>query len=165
MFSCALLLLSLFAHWGLSGSVSVSAALDEAYRTVVSVVAPGEQFLTGGSVRSLFNTLGNRVQCGEVSCEEVSFIRLLGGQVRARWQTPGAVERGRGPKAVAQETLQLLLNLIRLFVLTKLLYHINFGFIFKELMVFNNLNIWIHRLRGAYFVRMVPPKISKSQMS
>ncbi|XP_026205146.1 zinc transporter ZIP4 [Anabas testudineus] len=70
MFSCALLLLSLFAHWGLSGSVSVSAALDEAYRTVVSVVAPGEQFLTGGSVRSLFNTLGNRVQCGEVSCEE-----------------------------------------------------------------------------------------------
>uniref|UniRef100_A0A3Q1IB32 Zinc transporter ZIP4 n=1 Tax=Anabas testudineus TaxID=64144 RepID=A0A3Q1IB32_ANATE len=77
MFSCALLLLSLFAHWGLSGSVSVSAALDEAYRTVVSVVAPGEQFLTGGSVRSLFNTLGNRVQCGEVSCEEVSAVHQL----------------------------------------------------------------------------------------
>lgn len=76
MFSSALLLLSLFAHSGLFGSVSGSPAVEEAYRAVVSIVSPGQQFLTGDSLRSLFNTLEKRVQGGEVSCEKVSFIRL-----------------------------------------------------------------------------------------
>uniref|UniRef100_A0A3Q3XKA4 Zinc transporter ZIP4 N-terminal domain-containing protein n=1 Tax=Mola mola TaxID=94237 RepID=A0A3Q3XKA4_MOLML len=39
-----------------------------AYAAVVSLVSPGEQHLTGESVRSVFNTLENRVQCGEVPC-------------------------------------------------------------------------------------------------
>lgn len=85
MFSSALFLLCLFSYLGLFGSVSGSTALEEAYGAVVSVVSPGAQVLTGDSLRSLFNTLENRVQCGEVSCEKVSFIRLLGRRVRARW--------------------------------------------------------------------------------
>lgn len=70
MFSSSLLLLSLFA------SVSASPAVERAYWSVVSAVSPGQQLLTGDSLRSLFNTLEDRVQCGEVSCEKVSFIRL-----------------------------------------------------------------------------------------
>uniref|UniRef100_A0A3Q3FK45 Solute carrier family 39 member 4 n=1 Tax=Labrus bergylta TaxID=56723 RepID=A0A3Q3FK45_9LABR len=44
--------------------------LIEAYGAVVSVVSPGQQSLTGDSLRSLFNTLEKRVQCGGVSCEK-----------------------------------------------------------------------------------------------
>ncbi|KAM9340224.1 zinc transporter ZIP4 [Symphorus nematophorus] len=67
MFFSALLVL---ASSGLFGSVSGSPAVEEAYQSVVSVVSPGQQRLTGDSLRSLFNTLEKRVQCGEVPCEK-----------------------------------------------------------------------------------------------
>lgn len=73
MFFSVLLVL---ACCGVFGSVSVSPAVEEAYMAVVGVVSPGQQRLTGESLRSLFNTLEKRVQCGEVSCEKVSFIGL-----------------------------------------------------------------------------------------
>lgn len=79
-----LLPLCLFAPLALFASVCGSPALEDAYGAVVSAVSPGEDALTGASVRSLFNTLENRVQCGAVSCEKVSFMSLLGCQVRAR---------------------------------------------------------------------------------
>ncbi|KAJ0055102.1 hypothetical protein NL108_009037, partial [Boleophthalmus pectinirostris] len=50
---------------------SGSPALEQVYREVVSAVAPGEQQLSQAAVRAVFNTLENRVQCGEVSCEKV----------------------------------------------------------------------------------------------
>lgn len=86
MFFSALLIL---ASCGLFGSVSGSPAVEEAYGAVVSVVSPGQQHLTEESLRSLFNTLEKRVQCGEVSCEKVSFIRspqpvsVPGGELQA----------------------------------------------------------------------------------
>ncbi|XP_070841410.1 zinc transporter ZIP4 isoform X2 [Chaetodon trifascialis] len=55
---------------GLFDSVSASPAVEEAYMAVVSVVSPGQQRLTGESLRFLFNTLEKRVQCGEVPCEK-----------------------------------------------------------------------------------------------
>ncbi|XP_034561168.1 zinc transporter ZIP4 isoform X2 [Notolabrus celidotus] len=64
MFSFVPLILGL----GLLGSVSGSPAVEEAYGAVVSVVSPGQQVLSGDSLRSLFNTLEKRVQCGGVSC-------------------------------------------------------------------------------------------------
>ncbi|XP_029023786.1 zinc transporter ZIP4-like isoform X2 [Betta splendens] len=67
MFVSALLLLSLFAHSGRFGSGSGSAAAQEA---VGSIASPGQHPLAGASVRSLFNTLEQRVQCGAVSCEK-----------------------------------------------------------------------------------------------
>ncbi|XP_035536793.1 zinc transporter ZIP4 [Morone saxatilis] len=67
MFFSALLIL---ASWGLLGSVSGSPAVEAAYGAVVGVVSPGQQHLSGESLRSLFNTLEKRVQCGEVSCEK-----------------------------------------------------------------------------------------------
>lgn len=73
MFCTALLLL---ASLGSFGPVSGSPAVEEAYRAVISVVSPGQQHLTGESLHSLFNTLGDRVQCGAVPCEKVSFIGL-----------------------------------------------------------------------------------------
>ena len=76
MSSSVLLFLPLLVSWGLFGSVSGSPAVEEAYRAVISVVSPGQQHLTRQSLRTLFNTLEKRVQCGEVSCEKVSFIRL-----------------------------------------------------------------------------------------
>ncbi|XP_008420375.1 zinc transporter ZIP4 [Poecilia reticulata] len=65
MKSFVLLLLSLSCC---PGSVGSSSAVEDAYSAVVSVVSPGQSFLTGESLRSLFNTLQNRVQCGEVPC-------------------------------------------------------------------------------------------------
>lgn len=73
MFFPALLIL---AGWGLCGSVSASPAVEAAYAAVLSVVSPGQQYLTGDSLHTVFNTLEKRVQCGEVSCEKVSFIML-----------------------------------------------------------------------------------------
>ncbi|XP_028255748.1 zinc transporter ZIP4-like [Parambassis ranga] len=71
MFSSSpLLLLLLFPGWGAFGSVSGSPAVEEVFGAVVGVVSPGQQHLTGPSLRSLFNTLEHRVQCGEVSCEK-----------------------------------------------------------------------------------------------
>uniref|UniRef100_A0A3P8PKL4 Zinc transporter ZIP4/12 EF-hand domain-containing protein n=1 Tax=Astatotilapia calliptera TaxID=8154 RepID=A0A3P8PKL4_ASTCA len=51
--------------------VSGSPAVEEAYEAVVSIVSPGQQYLTGESLHSLFNTLEHRVHCGEVPCEKV----------------------------------------------------------------------------------------------
>uniref|UniRef100_A0A672IZG6 Zinc transporter ZIP4 n=1 Tax=Salarias fasciatus TaxID=181472 RepID=A0A672IZG6_SALFA len=68
MFSCALPLLLLFSCWGLFGSVSGSAAVEQVYRDVVSVVSPGQENLTEEAVRSLFNTLEARVHCGDGPC-------------------------------------------------------------------------------------------------
>ncbi|MEQ2306672.1 hypothetical protein AMECASPLE_010650 [Ameca splendens] len=62
-----LMLISLSFSPGLVGSVS---AVEDAYSAVVGVVSPGQRFLTGESLRSLFNTLQKRVQCGEVPCEK-----------------------------------------------------------------------------------------------
>lgn len=73
---CSALLLFLIAGLGSLGSVSGSPAVEQAYRDVLAVVAPGQQYLTQEALRSLFNILEKRVQCGEVSCEKVSFIRL-----------------------------------------------------------------------------------------
>ncbi|KAK9526754.1 hypothetical protein VZT92_015437 [Zoarces viviparus] len=67
MFLSALLIL---ASWGLFSSVSGSPAVEEAYRAVLSVVSPGQQYLSRESLGSVFNTLEKRVQCGEVSCEK-----------------------------------------------------------------------------------------------
>ncbi|XP_032437766.1 zinc transporter ZIP4 [Xiphophorus hellerii] len=65
MKSVVLLLLSLSCC---PGSVGSASAVEDAYDAVVSVVSPGQRSLTGESLRSLFNTLQNRVQCGEVPC-------------------------------------------------------------------------------------------------
>ena len=86
MFPAALLIL---ASWGVLGLVSGSPAVEEAYGAVLSIVSPGQQHLTGESLRSVFNTLEKRVQCGEVSCEKVSFIssapqREPGGRLQVR---------------------------------------------------------------------------------
>lgn len=62
--------------WGLLVFVSASPAVEQAYHAVLSVVSPGQQELTEDSLRTLFNTLENRVQCVEVPCGKVSFIRL-----------------------------------------------------------------------------------------
>lgn len=70
MFVSALLIL---ASWGSFGPVSGSPAEKEAYRDVLSIVAPGQQHLNRESLGSVFNTLEKRVQCGEVSCEKVRF--------------------------------------------------------------------------------------------
>ncbi len=89
MFLSALLIL---ASCGFFGSVSGSPAVEEAYQAVISVVSPGQQNLTYESLRSLFNTLEKRVQCGEVPCEKVSFIRLNS----AAREPGGRSWRGRG---------------------------------------------------------------------
>ncbi|XP_061598359.1 zinc transporter ZIP4 [Cololabis saira] len=71
MFSL-LLLVSLCSGRGVLASAPAPAAVEAveaAYLAVVGVVSPGQTHLTGDSLRSLFNTLGNRVQCGgEVPC-------------------------------------------------------------------------------------------------
>lgn len=79
---CSALLL--VTGWGVLVSVSGSPAVEEAYRAVVELVSPGQQQLAAGSLRALFNRLEKRVQCGEVSCEKVSFIRLTPAQVLAQ---------------------------------------------------------------------------------
>lgn len=73
MYSSALLIL---ASLGWFGSVSGSPAVEEAYAAVLSIVSPGQEYLTEESLGSVFNTLEKRVQCSEVSCGKVSFIRL-----------------------------------------------------------------------------------------
>ncbi|KAF3707370.1 Zinc transporter ZIP4 Solute carrier family 39 member 4 Zrt- and Irt-like protein 4 [Channa argus] len=99
MFSPAVLLLSLFAGWGLFGSVLGSAAVDEAYGDVVVVVSPGQQLLTGESLRSLFNTLEKRVQCGEVSCEKCNLTGAV-YQLINNQSTHGDDQAGANQKPV-----------------------------------------------------------------
>ncbi|KAK5855000.1 hypothetical protein PBY51_005141 [Eleginops maclovinus] len=67
MYPSALMIL---ASWGLFGFVSASPAVEEAYAAVLSVVSPGQGYLTEESLGSVFNTLEKRVQCCEVSCEK-----------------------------------------------------------------------------------------------
>lgn len=70
------LALKILFGWGLLVSVSASPGVEDAYRAVVDVVSPGQQELTEESLRTLFNTLENRVQCGEVPCGKVGYNRL-----------------------------------------------------------------------------------------
>eukprot|EP00066_Takifugu_rubripes_P005393 XP_003969404.2 PREDICTED: zinc transporter ZIP4 [Takifugu rubripes] len=72
---CSALLL--VTCWGVLVSVSASPAVEEAYRAVVELVSPGQQQLTADSLRSLFNMLENRVQCGEVSCEKCDLLEAV----------------------------------------------------------------------------------------
>lgn len=99
MFFPALLIV---AGWALCGSVSASPAVEAAYAAVLSVVSPGQPYLTGDSLHTVFNTLENRVQCGEVSCEKVSFIML---SAAARWNRQVAYRRWRRGVEVHQATL------------------------------------------------------------
>lgn len=91
MFASALVLLSLLGHFG---SVCGSAAAEEAFGSINSITSPGQHLVAGASVRSLFNTLEKRVQCGAVSCEKVSFIR----RPRQRRSSPAANSRCRRKK-------------------------------------------------------------------
>ncbi|XP_023150388.1 zinc transporter ZIP4 [Amphiprion ocellaris] len=75
MFSFPLFILLLTS--GVLGSVPGSPAVEEAYEAVLSIVSPGQQHLTGDSLRSLFNTLENRVQCGEVSCGKCDLAKAV----------------------------------------------------------------------------------------
>ena len=59
----------LFACIG--GAPCTQPGIEDAYADVVGEVSPGGEHLTEESVRSLFNTLEKRVQCGGVSCEKV----------------------------------------------------------------------------------------------
>ncbi|XP_075995163.1 zinc transporter ZIP4 [Genypterus blacodes] len=70
MFSSAPLLLLLLSHLAARGSASGSPAVAEAFGAVLTVVSPGQDYLSGDSLRFLFNTLEKRVQCAEVSCEK-----------------------------------------------------------------------------------------------
>ena len=54
-----------------SGTPGAEPGTEDAYAAVVGVVSPGGEHLTEESVRSLFNTLEKRVQCGGVSCGKV----------------------------------------------------------------------------------------------
>lgn len=99
MASSILLLFPFLFNLGVLSSVSGSPAVEKAYAAVVGTVSPGEQYLTGQSVRTLFNTLEKRVQCGEVSCGKVSFINSAAKR-KESLSGAGAVERGRGPKAI-----------------------------------------------------------------
>lgn len=74
MLSSALPLVFLLSGWGLFGSVSGSSVVEEAFRDVVNLVAPGQEYLTEVALHSLFNTLENRVQCGEVPCGKCDLV-------------------------------------------------------------------------------------------
>ncbi|XP_034748779.1 zinc transporter ZIP4 [Etheostoma cragini] len=94
MFFFTLLIL---ASWGLLGSVSGSPAVEEAYAAVLSVVSPGQQYLTGEFLGSVFNTLEKRVQCGEVSCEKCDLTDGVNQLIRNH-STHGEDENGKGRK-------------------------------------------------------------------
>ncbi|XP_070702853.1 zinc transporter ZIP4 [Pempheris klunzingeri] len=96
MFSSSLLVL---ACWGLFGFVSGSPAVEEAYGAVVSAVSPGQQSLTGASLRSLFNTLEKRVQCGAVSCEKCDLTDAV-HQLISKHTSHKEDEPGQGGKNV-----------------------------------------------------------------
>ncbi|XP_070778351.1 zinc transporter ZIP4 [Enoplosus armatus] len=96
MFFSALLIL---ASCGFLGSVSGSIAVEEAYEAVVSVVSPGQQRLAGESLRSLFNTLEKRVQCGAVSCEKCDLTDAV-HQLISNHSTHGEDETGKSVKNV-----------------------------------------------------------------
>uniref|UniRef100_A0A672Z8D2 Zinc transporter ZIP4 n=1 Tax=Sphaeramia orbicularis TaxID=375764 RepID=A0A672Z8D2_9TELE len=96
------LLLSAFFIWGRFGSASGSPVLDQVYRDVISIVSPGQDFLTRDSLRSLFNTLEKRVQCGEVSCEKVSFISAVDQLINNRSVNTGGRSQSDGTISASQ---------------------------------------------------------------
>lgn len=69
--------------------------MEKAYEDVVDLVSPGQQHLTSDSLRSVFNWLENRVHCGEVPCEKVSFIRATRSAGDGCSPTAGEGERSR----------------------------------------------------------------------
>ncbi|XP_031722441.1 zinc transporter ZIP4 [Anarrhichthys ocellatus] len=96
MFLSALLIL---ASRGLFSSVSGSPAVEEAYRAVLSVVSPGQQYLNRESLGSVFNTLEKRVQCGEVSCEKCDLTDAF-HQLISDHSTHEEDKTGRGRNSV-----------------------------------------------------------------
>uniref|UniRef100_A0A2I4BA48 Zinc transporter ZIP4 n=1 Tax=Austrofundulus limnaeus TaxID=52670 RepID=A0A2I4BA48_AUSLI len=112
MFSSMLLLLVLSSISGLLGSGSASsAAVEEAYEAVVSVVSPGQPHLTQESLRSLFNTLQKRVQCGDVPCEKCDLAgalhQLIGRDEDEDIRGNGAVGVSQFPALAAGSVLYL----------------------------------------------------------
>ncbi|XP_071357072.1 zinc transporter ZIP4 [Trachinotus anak] len=105
MLSSALFLLSLFAGWGLLAPVSGSPAVEAVYRDVVSIVSPGQQSLTGESLRCLFNILEKRVQCGEVSCEKCDLTDAV-HQLISNHSMHGEDETGKGSRNVTVSVSQ-----------------------------------------------------------
>lgn len=78
-----LLVLSALSSWCALDGTSACPASEEAYGAVVNLLRPGQQhsLLDEKSLVALFNTLENRVQCGEVPCGKVRcfFFFLEGG--------------------------------------------------------------------------------------
>ncbi|XP_074468723.1 zinc transporter ZIP4 [Sebastes fasciatus] len=97
--------LLILASWGLFSSASVSPSVEEAYKAVLSVVAPGQQHLTGESLDSLFNTLEKRVQCGGVSCENCNLTEAV-HQLIGNHSTHGENEAGKGRENVTVSVSQ-----------------------------------------------------------
>ena len=71
MWSHPLLVLAAVLLACIGGAPGAEPGTEDAYAAVVGVVSPGGERLTAESVRSLFNTLEKRVQCGGVSCGKV----------------------------------------------------------------------------------------------
>ncbi|KAL7382111.1 hypothetical protein ABVT39_017102 [Epinephelus coioides] len=102
MFFSGLLIL---ASLGLFGSVAGSPGVEDAYRAVLSIVAPGQQYLSAESLGSAFNTLENRVQCGEVSCEKCDLTDAV-HQLVSNYSTHGQDETGKGRKNITISSSQ-----------------------------------------------------------
>ncbi|XP_030002879.1 zinc transporter ZIP4 [Sphaeramia orbicularis] len=96
------LLLSAFFIWGRFGSASGSPVLDQVYRDVISIVSPGQDFLTRDSLRSLFNTLEKRVQCGEVSCEKCDLTEAVDQLINNRSVNTGGRSQSDGTISASQ---------------------------------------------------------------
>ncbi|XP_034017386.1 zinc transporter ZIP4 [Thalassophryne amazonica] len=105
MIFSVLLVLSQVAAWGSFGFVAWSPAVETAYRDVVALVSLGEQHLTGEALRSLFNMLENRVQCGEVSCEKCNLTegihQLISQPSILEVHKSGTTRNGSGDVAVS----------------------------------------------------------------
>ncbi|XP_051926307.1 zinc transporter ZIP4 [Hippocampus zosterae] len=69
-FGQTILVLSALSSWCTLDGASACPALQEAYEAVVNLLHPGQEhsLLDDKSLVSLFNTLENRVQCGQVPC-------------------------------------------------------------------------------------------------
>ncbi|XP_054620172.1 zinc transporter ZIP4 isoform X2 [Dunckerocampus dactyliophorus] len=72
-----LLLVTVLTSWGVVAAASACPAVDEAYGSVASLLRPGHHFLGEEWLDALFNTLENRVQCGEVSCEKCNLSNAV----------------------------------------------------------------------------------------
>lgn len=79
--------------------------MEEAYRAVVELVSTGQQHLTADSLSSVFNILEDRVQCGEVSCEKVSFIRPTSAAAHRCSLGAGEGERSRSNTSPVEQKI------------------------------------------------------------